>query len=429
MIIAAAIAAATAVNAGAYTWSLDSCIAYAHANNISVRQRQVEKLNAEYGVTEAKDRFLPTVSAGASQSFDFGRGLTSENTYANRNTSSFGWQAGVNLPIFQGLAGVRRLDYAKVNLAEALLQVEAAKDDITLSIIAKYLQILYSREMLAVNSSQAALSEMELDRRRQLLEAGKIAELDVLEAESQLAADRLSVVNAENDLQLAKVDLMQTLQLVYDPDFDVDSIADGMAPLPSVDEVFGNAMAYNYGMRAANTAIQAAESNVKLSRSGYLPTLSMNASLGGSYYHVGGMDNPSFSRQMRDNFSKSIGFTLSVPIFDAFSTRNNVRRAKASVLAAQLLADDTRTRLYNNIVQAHTRARSAQAKWQAGLVAERAAKAAFEAMQDKYNYGRATATEFEQSKNAWFRSRAELIQARYETLLRARILAFYNTPR
>ena len=429
MIIAAAIAAATAVNAGAYTWSLDSCIAYAHANNISVRQRQVEKLNAEYGVTEAKDRFLPTVSAGASQSFDFGRGLTSENTYANRNTSSFGWQAGVNLPIFQGLAGVRRLDYAKVNLAEALLQVEAAKDDITLSIIAKYLQILYSREMLAVNSSQAALSEMELDRRRQLLEAGKIAELDVLEAESQLAADRLSVVNAENDLQLAKVDLMQTLQLVYDPDFDVDSIADGMAPLPSVDEVFGNAMAYNYGMRAANTAIQAAESNVKLSRSGYLPTLSMNASLGGSYYHVGGMDNPSFSRQMRDNFSKSIGFTLSVPIFDAFSTRNNVRRAKASVLAAQLQADDTRTRLYNNIVQAHTRARSAQAKWQAGLVAERAAKAAFEAMQDKYNYGRATATEFEQSKNAWFRSRAELIQARYETLLRARLLAFYNTPR
>lgn len=429
MIIAAAIAAATAVNAGAYTWSLDSCIAYAHANNISVRQRQVEKLNTEYGVTEAKDRFLPTVSDGASQSFDFGRGLTSENTYANRNTSSFGWQAGVNLPIFQGLAGVRRLDYAKVNLAEALLQVEAAKDDITLSIIAKYLQILYSREMLAVNSSQAALSEMELDRRRQLLEAGKIAELDVLEAESQLAADRLSVVNAENDLQLAKVDLMQTLQLVYDPDFDVDSIADGMAPLPSVDEVFGNAMAYNYGMRAANTAIQAAESNVKLSRSGYLPTLSMNASLGGSYYHVGGMDNPSFSRQMRDNFSKSIGFTLSVPIFDAFSTRNNVRRAKASVLAAQLQADDTRTRLYNNIVQAHTRARSAQAKWQAGLVAERAAKAAFEAMQDKYNYGRATATEFEQSKNAWFRSRAELIQARYETLLRARILAFYNTPR
>ena len=62
-------------------------------------------------------------------------------------------------------------------------------------------------------------------------------------------------------------------------------------------------------------------------------------------------------------------------------------------------------------------------------MAERAAKAAFEAMQDKYNYGRATATEFEQSKNAWFRSRAELIQARYETLLRARILAFYNTPR
>ena len=63
--------AASAFAARGEAWSLDSCISYAHRNNISVRQRAVDCMNAEYGVTEAKDRFLPTLSAGAQQSFSF----------------------------------------------------------------------------------------------------------------------------------------------------------------------------------------------------------------------------------------------------------------------------------------------------------------------------------------------------------------------
>lgn len=104
MIAAIALAAGTA-GAHAGEWSLDSCISYAHGHNINVRLSEVSCLNAEYGVTEAKDRFLPSVAAGASQSFAFGRGLTADNTYANRNTQSFGVNVGLNMPIFQGLAG------------------------------------------------------------------------------------------------------------------------------------------------------------------------------------------------------------------------------------------------------------------------------------------------------------------------------------
>ena len=415
-----------AASANADVWTLDSCINYAHNNNITVKQRKINAQNAELDITAAKDRFLPTAQAYASQSFDFGRGLTSENTYANRNTKSFGWGADVSLPLFQGLAGVRRLDYAKAGLLTALEQIEAAKDDLTLNIIAQYLQVLYSKEVSKIAADQAHLSQIELERRRELLEAGKIPELDLLQAESQLAAERLSAVNAQNDVTLALTDLASLLQIPYFPGFDVDSVADDEAMLPSVDDVFSNALANNHFIRAANYDTESARKNVRLAQTGYIPTLSLSAGLGSNWYSVSGFDNTNFGKQMRDNFAKRIGFTLAVPIFDAFNTRNQVRRARAAVVTAELQADDTRTRLYNNIQQAYVRATAARQKYQSGLVAERAARAAFDAMTQKYNFGRANATEYEQTKSAWFRTRGELVQSRYESILRARILNFYN---
>lgn len=410
----------------AQAWSLDSCITYAHEHNIQVRQRGVDRLTAEYGVTEAKDRFLPQLSGYASQSFDFGRGLTSENTYANRNTKSLSLGANLNLPLFQGLQAIRTLDYAKINLQAAVEQVEAAKDDITLNIMAQYLQVLYNREIVTVARDQAELSQAELERRRQLLDAGKIAELDVLQAEAQLAADNLTAVNAENDLRLSLTDLAQTLQLPYSDSFDVLPLDDEPGILPSVQTVYSNALAYNHGVRAADRSVEAARANVRVAKSGYLPTLSFSAGLGSNWYAVSGFDNPAFGHQMRDNFAKRIGFSLNVPIFDAFGTRNQVRRARAAQLTAELNSDDVRTRLYNDISSAYVRAVAARNKFDSSASAVRSTEAAFHAMEEKYNYGRATATEFNETKTAWFRARSEQIQARYESLLRARILAFYN---
>jgi len=152
-----AMALAAVASAGAVEpWSLDSCVNYAISHNITVQSRMLEAEGGRLSVTEAKDRFLPTVSGYGSQSFSFGRGLTAENTYANRNTSSFSAGAQLSLPIFQGLAGVRRLDYAKASLRALLEQTEAAKDDVTLNVTSQYLQALYTAEMIAVARARNA---------------------------------------------------------------------------------------------------------------------------------------------------------------------------------------------------------------------------------------------------------------------------------
>ncbi len=421
--------ALAALTATAETWSLERCVQYAIDHNISVQQSKISAAQGELEVTSAKDRFLPEVSAYASQNFNFGRGLTAENTYVNRNTSSFSVGGQLNLPIFQGLSAIRNLSYSRKNLQALLEQVEAAKDDVTLNVISQYLQALYAGEILQVARINLAISQDELARRRQLLEAGKIPELDIYEAEAQVGQDELSVTGAESDSIIAILDLTQLLNLPSAEGFEIESLGDETPIIRSADEVFANAWATNHAVQAGRLNKEAAEKNVSVAKAGYFPRLSLNAGIGTNYYKTSGFDSEGFGAQMRHNFAKSIGFSLSVPIFDAFSTRNSVRRARLQQVSAELELDNTRNQLYKSITQAYTQAMRAVKQQESTDKAVASSRAAFEAMKVKYENGRANSTEFEKAKSNYTSALAQQVQARYELILRSRILEFYNTPR
>lgn len=407
-------------------WSLDSCIEYALEHNITVKSRELEIKSGELDVTAARDRHLPNVSAYASQSFSFGRGLTSDNTYTNRNTSNFGWGVNMSLPLFQGLSAVRQTEYAKANLRAIVEDLEAAKDDITLNVISAYLQVLYSGEMCRIAEEQLRLSKVEETRREQLLEAGKIPELDLTEARSQVAQSELSLVNSRNDRTLALLDLAQLLELPDIEGFDITEIADDGRTLYNPDDVYARALESNHSILASRRRIEAADRNISLARSSYLPTLSFNAGIGSNYYTVSGINSESFGRQMDHNFNKSLGFSLSVPIFDAFSSRNSVRRAKIQHINARLQYENAQLGLYKSIQQAYYQAKGASEKLNAAEISAAATREAFDAMQQKYEFGRANSTEYEQARSNYVRATVEAAQAKYESILRRRILAFYN---
>lgn len=417
---------AASVQAEASQWDLDSCINYALTHNITIRQRTLDCVSAGNDVTEAEDRFLPDLSASASQSFNFGRGLTSANTYANRNTSNFQWGVGMNLPLFQGLSAMRQVGYAKASLKAVLEELEAAKDDVTLNVIAQYLQVLYCDELHKVAVGQEELSRQELDRRRELLDAGKIPEIDMLEAESQLAQDQLAVVTALNDRTMALVDLAQLLRVDDVEGFDVAPLADGMPVLLSADEVYANAVGHNHAIEAGRMRVEAAGKYIGVAEAGYIPRLSFNAGVSSSYYTVNGYDNQRFGRQMRDNFNTYLGFSLNIPIFDAFSTRNSVRKARVTKLAAELEYESARDNLYKAVRKAAVEAANAFKKHDAAGVAEKSTYESMMAVREKYNLGRATPTEFETARTNYLKAVSQRVQAKYEYMLRCRILAFYN---
>lgn len=420
-----ALIAGCAISMNAETWSLDKCIDYAIENNITVKLRRVDVNSAELEVTDAKSRYLPKVSANIGQSWNLGRGLTAQNTYADRNTSNLQWGASLNLPLFSGLSTTRRVSVAKANLGAIIEQYEAAKEEITINVIGAYLQVLYCMELNDVARYQVELSTHELSNRNALLEAGKIPEIDMLEAKSQLAQDEMNLAQTTNDVALAKVDLIQLLELGGIENFDVEPLSDNDLTILTPDEVYSAALEKNHSLIAARKNITVADRNILLAKSGYLPTLSFNAGISSSYYRISDMDNEPFGRQMKNNYSTYFGLSLNIPIFDALSTRNSVRRAKVQKTTAMLNYDDARQRVFKAIQQAYYQADGAKNKLKASEVADETADVAFKAMQEKYNLGRATPTEYEQAKAKSLQATAEHIQARYELILRTRILEFY----
>lgn len=424
--VAAAMTAA--IPAAAETWNLQQCIDYAIEHNLTVKNTDYNVKAGEISVTSAKNQFLPTVTGTANQSFNFGRSVAEDNIRVSRNSSGFSWGANANLPLFDGLRNVRTLKGAQLSLQQLLLESDAARDDISLRVIAAYLQVLLNGELVKVAETQLELSQVEVDRQKVLVEAGKSPELDLIQAESQLAQAQVTLVNNRSDHQLSLLDLKQLLMLSPEADMTVAPLDQLGVLIPDAEEVYRQAMLHNSSIMAKRQGIKVAENRISIAKSGYLPSLSLGANIGSSYTHIKGFDNAGFAHQMRDNLSEAIGFSLSVPLFDAFSTRNSVNNAKIDKLRAELELEQASDELYKSINQAYYQAEAARKKAEASTIAEAATKAALDAMTTKFNYGKATATEYEQAKTDYITACSTTIQSRYEYIIRAKVLEYYSQP-
>ncbi len=411
--------------AGARTWTLEECVSHALAHNLTIKAQDSRVTGAELEITQAKDAFLPTVDGSASQSYNLGRGLTAENTYANRNTSNTQWGIGANVPLFQGMRALRRLELSKLSLQQMLYDADAARDDVTLNVISQYLQVLYCKEVERSAESQVALSAYEVERLNALAQAGKIAEADVYDADAQAAQDRLQLVSAQNDTRTALVTLANLLLLPSSHDMDVAPLTNDDPLLPLPDAIYESALQVNNSILSGRQSILVADKNIQLARTGYLPTLSLNAGTGSSYYTVSGLPSETFRAQMRHNLSTYVGFSLRVPIFDAFSTRNSVRSARLQHYSARLDLERRESELYKTIQLAYYQAKGARDRYKTSAETLLAAQRSFDATRDKLALGRATALEFEQAKAKLYRTEVTRIQSHYEYLLRHRILQFY----
>ncbi len=430
IVVAAAIfAAAWALipAAEAETWSLEQCVDYALKHNISIKQSDRRIEDGELALTEAKDGFLPTLDAGASQSFNFGRGLTAENTYANRNTSSTSWNVGFNLPLFQGMKEYKRVKVAKLSLQQYLLESGSARDNVALNVMSQYLQVLYCKEVVRSSRSQAELSAYQVERQKALIEAGKVAEATLYDLESVAAQDRLQVVAADNELQTAIVNLTNLLQLPTAEGFDVKSLEEPDPGLSTAADVYSQAYGINNSLLGARQAVKVADENISMAKTGYLPTLSFNGGLGSSYYTVSGIQSENFGNQMRHNFSTYLGFSLRIPIFDGFTTRNSIRRSRMQKLDAELALEQRETDLKKEIELAYYQAKGARERYLTSEETLELTRKAFDSTRERFDLGRATQADYEQAKNNLFKTEVTRIQARFEYLLRAKVLKFYQT--
>ena len=410
-------------------WTLQQCINYALEHNISVRQSALGVEQKEVDLNTAVSRRLPGVSASASENLSFGRGLTADNTYSNANTTSTSFSLGADLPIFQGFDISNGIKLAKLDLQSATLALERAKDDVRVAVAQAFIQILYNKEILQVALEQVARDSVQTERIKAMEATGKVSSAEVAAQQASLEQTRLSSVQARNNLNMSLLDLSQLLELESPEGFDVvapseSALQPGLLMLPEA--VYAQAVTVKPVILSGELAVESAKITVDRAKGAVLPRLSLNGGIGTNYYTNSLGASASFGNQLEKNFSQYVGLSLSVPIFQRFSVRNNVKNAQISLMNQELQLENARKSLYKEIQQAYYNAVAAQAKCTSSLAAAQSAEQAFILTREKYDNGKANVTEYNDSRARYLEAQSNYLQARYEALYQAKLLDFYR---
>ena len=409
-------------------WSLQKCIEYAIEHNLSIKQQEASRNQSEVELNTAQWSRLPNLNGNVGQSFNFGRALQADNTYGNRNTANTNFSLGTNIPLFTGLQIPNSIALAKLNLKAATEDLKKAKEDISIQVASYYLQALFNEELSKVAQNQVKLSQEQLDRKVAFFKNGKASEAEVYEAKSRLAQDEMSAVQADNNYRLALLDLSQLLELPTPEGFTIAEppTVEMNVQLSLPDEVYSQAMTNKPSIKAAQYRLEGAEKSIRIAQSGYYPQLSFGAGLSTNYYNMSGIETASFSSQWHQNFNKYLQFSLSIPLFNRFATRNRVKSARIQKNALQWRLEESKKTLYKEIQQAYYNALAAEAKYRSSQSASEASEASFKLMSEKYANGKATATEYNEVRTLWMKALSDHIQARYDYLFRCKILDFYK---
>ncbi len=410
------------------TWTLRQCIDYALTHNVKIKQTEVSAKESEIDVNTNKWARLPNLSGSSSQSWNWGRAASPiDNSYSDTHSANTSFSMNSSIPLFTGFSIPNKYKLSKLQLKAALLDLQKAKEDLSINIASYYLQTLLDKELWNVAEEQVNLSQQQLNRLSRMEELGKASPAEVAEARANLEQNKLSSVQDNNSYKLSLLDLSQLMELPTPEGFEIfqpDTIM--FIALTPPDEIYRVAAAIKPEIQAAQYRLDGSAISIKLARAGYMPQLSFSMGLGTNYYTLTGVDTDKFSKQIKNNLNKYIGLSLSVPIFDRFSTRNSIRTAKMEQLNLSLQLEDSKKTLYKEIQQAWYNAVASESKYKSSQTALESAKVSFQLMQGKYENGKATAVEYNESQLKLKNAESNLLQAKYDYLFRGKILDFYK---
>lgn len=470
---------ATSSSSAPLELSLQECIEYALKNNINIQQSRLNLRSDEVALKQAKANLLPSLNFSSNASYSVGRTISQfSNEYVTLPVRQQSIGASTSLVLFNSFRRLNTIKRNQNNIQASQQNVEATKNDITLQVIDAYTQILFNRELLATTRIQLRTRELQLSRTRKLVNAGSLPSADALQLEAQVASDEAAVVNAENNLALAYLQLKQILQVSYEQPLEVVipvvEVPEETALPVSAGAVFSEALNMP-AVRSAELQIKSAEYDITIARSDYYPTLSLNAGLSSNYssaaptripaanteYTVSEVEAPNYfvqvpqgtqglpSRlpvfirteipnefrdntylnQLEFNLQQYVGLSLNIPIFNNWQVRTNVANAKIGLDNAQLNLINQRMQLRQNIEQAYLDAKSAAKSYAASVRQVASLQAAFKNTEIRYQAGGIDAVVYNQSKNELNAAESDLIRAKYQYIFSLKVLDFYqNKP-
>ena len=446
-------------------WSLQKCINHAFEHNIQIKQSALNNDRAEIGFLSAKGAFLPSVNASGSHGYNIGMTIdpfTNEFATDAIQSNSFGLNSGITL--YNGFKNHLNLKRAALGIDIAAINLEQTKNDLALTISAAYLNVLFQEEFVTLANLNLETTKRQVNRVVKLVEAGAAPHSDLIDVQAQEASDYAALISNENSRTLAKLNLVQLLQLSS------EQVATFEIVRPSEDDLeistlpSSSAQAIKHALntfpeiRAAALSVDDSYLNLDIAKTNYLPRLFASYNFGSGYSgnRIQGNIEPitneytimtqegvlltapvsdnsnviystiPFTNQLNENINQSIFFSLSIPIFNGFSIRNSVQQAEIGILQSKYAQESTSQILTQSIESAWADAVAAQKNLLAQEAALASAELAFSNTELRFEAGAISAFEYADSRNRLDNARTNSLQTRYDLVFKSKILDFYQ---
>jgi len=417
-------------------WALQDCIDYALTNNITLQKSKLQKQSATEDLKGAKAALLPTVTASTNQSLGYqpwkDDGVsTVTNGLVNTKVSKSSYNGSYNVSgqwtVWNGGRNTNTVKLDQIAEQEAELTVQETANSIQERISQVYTQILYLVENVKVSEQTLETSKKNVERGREMVEVGKMSRADLAQLTAQCANDEYNIVASRSELQNYKLQLKQLLEITDDQDFDVaiPEISDNeiLSDIPSLQNVYEQAVLTRPEMERSRLAIKSSDVNVKIAKAGSMPSVSLT---GGITTSTNSLSDNGWASQIKTNMSSSIGLGISVPIFDGRSTKTAVNKAKIQQLQAQLDLQDQQKTLYADIQQYWLNAMTNQQKYKAATASVNSAQESYDLLSEQFRLGLKNIVELMTGKDNLLTAQQNLLQSKYQTVYNKQMLDFYK---
>ena len=446
--------------------TLEEAISIAIKNNLDVAQTGLQADVAAINLRQAKNNKLPTINGTITHGINQGRSIDPfSNAYINQKINYAAYGLGGDLILFNGLTLKNAIRQNAFAFDASKMDLEQAKDNLRLAVILAYLQVLSNEDQVGIAKKQIEVTQAQLDRLEKLNKEGAISPPQLYDIKGQLKEAELNEMEARNAWAASKLQLCQLMTLPYDANLQLQRVdaAEMMEKFPlTLNDVMVKAAQSLAGIKAADLRIKSAEAAVRLSKGALLPTLSLGSNLNTnfssaasreipiglvekpteSYILVNGskqhvivprqaykVESISYGNQFKNNVFSNIGLSLRVPIFNSHFNRNRVKLAELNLKAADLDAQNTRVQLRQEIEQAYLNMNNAWERY--GILVEQveAYSESFRAAEVRFAAGVGTSVDYVIAKNNLDRAQINLVNAKYDYLLRKKVLLFYSEER
>lgn len=403
-------------------WTLQECVAYAVQNNLGVKQNEISTQLQEVEIIRAKSNFLPSVSGTTGVNYGFGSPI-SNNSLSN----SFGISS--NATLYNGNRNKTSVILAQKDLEISQLAVEELKSDLAVKVVSAYLGVLYNREGVIIAKEQLKVGNKLFERMDELVKAGVKAQNDLFQVQATLATNEENVVTAQNNLELALLDLAQLIQ-VSATGFDIAEVPltvdEAKLKYENANMIYLKALEWRPEILSATKQIENSEMEISVAKSGYLPTVGASYSFGTNYMNVeNAIIQSGYFKQLADNRGHSVGISASIPIFDKHATKLNTQRAEVQKLLLENSLETKKVNLKAEVERAYIDAKTSLKTYEAAKKSVEAQEEAFRTAQERYNLGILTSYDFEQVRNQLVQAQSSFIRAKYNYLFKSKFLEIY----